>query len=413
MTSNRNISLIHPVMYPGEIRRHYLLQGEIAVFYGFQPKETAKEVNLNMKAFRGFPEMYYDECETFPNCQYNADSLIDKINPYPSNRMTVYSFYLDNDDVQEEEEEQKYDNYNPINSFQPVMIVYCSKGGKREKTQLNDQSSLCEFDTLYFSNEDSINIYEGSAFSQYLLKNETDKYKINLINEDNVNKIYLDLLIFSGDVKLNVNNINQNNVNKYYLSNKIYYTIQISSSNKEIEFEVTGQRSSFYMVEYLLVKQTNSNINIIDSGINYISSVGINTDKSKVFQLNNFKYEFQVPYLVTFYSQNSQFTTKKLSSILGDGISSSDNYAQYIIDSNDKDYDHEYFKFELDITNNDKTKDNSKVYMIYVAGLELSDNFDDWNGRAISLSEGVPHKYIFTKKYPFIYYAYHMSDYSY
>ena len=166
MTSNRNISLIHPVMFPGEIRRHFLLQGEIAVFYGFKPKETANEVNLNVKAFRGFPEMYYDECKTFPNCQYNASSLVDKINPFPSNRMIVYSFYLNDDDALEEEEDKKYDNYNPITSFQPVMIVYCSKGGRMGNTGLNEQSLLCEFDTLYFSDEDSINIYEGSTFSQ-------------------------------------------------------------------------------------------------------------------------------------------------------------------------------------------------------------------------------------------------------
>ena len=68
-------------MIPGEIRRHFLEQGEIAAFYGLKPKETAKELNLNIKGLKGFPEMYFDECNNFPNCQYDINSLEGKINP--------------------------------------------------------------------------------------------------------------------------------------------------------------------------------------------------------------------------------------------------------------------------------------------------------------------------------------------
>ena len=67
---------------------------------------------------------------------------------------------------------------------------------------------------------------------------------------------------------------------------------------------------------------------------------------------------------------------------------------------------------ELDIINTDRTKDESKTYMIYVSILELIEEINFSYRNAITLSEGVPHRYIFTKNHPFIYYVYHMSDYT-
>ena len=409
MTTNRELSLVHPPMIHGEIRRHFLLEGEIAAFYGLKPKETATEVNLNLKALKGFPKMYFDECTNFPNCQYINESLVDKKPLYPSNRMTVYSFYID-------EESIEYKNYNPITSFQPIMIVYCAEGGKKE---FMGESSFCEFDTSYFTNEDRINIYEESTFSQYLLKDESDQYKISLENENHLEKIYLDLILFSGDVDLRVQGRFGRRAHKYYVSNKIYYSIHLGRNNtdKEIEFEVLAKKRSFYMVQYQCVKAHNDsrNLNVIESGINFISSIRISRpeDQKKLFDLINYKSEHKVPYLVTFYSQNSRFYSYR---ILSNGNTEEvvlvDNYGQMIIESNDDDYVNSVFKFGLEITQLDETKDRSKNYVIYISGLELPENVNEWNERVISLSDGVPHRYTFTQKHPFIFYAYHISDYS-
>ena len=48
--------------------------------------------------------------------------------------------------------------------------------------------------------------------------------------------------------------------------------------------------------------------------------------------------------------------------------------------------------------------------MVYVAGLELLKSDLEWNSRSISLSEGVPHRHTFLENYPFISYAYHVSN---
>ena len=57
------------------------------------------------------------------------------------------------------------------------MIVFCTEVGKKE---IFDEDTFCEFEMSYFTNLDTINLYEDIGFSQYLLKGEKDNYKINL-----------------------------------------------------------------------------------------------------------------------------------------------------------------------------------------------------------------------------------------
>ena len=408
MTSNKKISLIHPPMIPGEIHRHYLFEGEIAIFYGLNPKETCEEINSNMKILKGFPEMYYDECEDFPNCKYDEKSLEELYNIFPSNKLATCSFYYE----ELIKENIEFKNYNPISDFQPIMIVYCSKG---EKQTFFGERNICEFDTFYFTNEDSINLYEEGTISQYLLKDEDDKYTINIENENNVDKIYLDLLLFNGEVQLNLEEINQNQFKKFYASNKIYYIISITPNIKEIKFKVIAQKASFYMVQYHLVKTNDDSkyLNKIESGINFISSIQLfsqNEYQKKIYDLiNYYKSENKNPYLISFYSQNSKFNSYRvLSNGQKEPISSLENSGQIILENNLQDE----LKFEIELANQKKEIDESKIYMIYVSVLELIENTNYLYGKAITLSEGVPHRYIFTEKYPSITYAYHISDYA-
>jgi hypothetical protein len=168
------------------------MKNEWAIFYGMKPKDGAGEVNLILKSLKGFPEMYYTDCTTFPACFYTEESIRTLEHPYPSNMITVYSFYM--------EDKPEYKEYNSITSFQPLMIVFCAQGGKKE---IFDEDTFCEFETSYFTNLDTINLYEDIGFSQYLLKGEKDNYKINLYGED-AELIYLDMMLFSGDADLKI-----------------------------------------------------------------------------------------------------------------------------------------------------------------------------------------------------------------
>ena len=151
--SNKHIiynQFIYSPQYPGLIYPHFLLKDEIALFQGMKPKKGATEINFNMKAIFGFPDMLFDNCTTYPNCTYDDNKLRDVIDPHHSNRMSVFSFYL------KDEKE-----ITPISAFQPLMIVKCREGLKI----YTKSSGYCIFETTIFTNKDRLILKETETFS--------------------------------------------------------------------------------------------------------------------------------------------------------------------------------------------------------------------------------------------------------
>ena len=190
-----------------------------------------------------------------------------------------------------------------------------------------------------------------------------------------MDKVYLDLIVFSGDVYFDIDDSIV--ANKYFLSNKIFYSIHVKelrTNLKKLDFMVTAQKNSFYLIQFQFVRSTgdSANRNIIESGVNYVESVyiGENADYFKYVDLLNFK---NGPYLASFYSQNCKFiVSRDLGNDEINFVALNDNYGQVIIDEGDVDYGKSNISFKIDITNDDSTEYNKKLCMIYVTGLELS-----------------------------------------
>ena len=409
-TSENKNQYIFPPQLPGVIYSHFLPKGAIGVFRGMTPKAGAKEINFNVKAIKGFPDMKFDGALDFPEAQYDEDRIVNIRNPHHANRMTVFSFYLD---------DPKYadlKNYNSISSEQPLIIVECLEG----VNAVEQQSLFCEFETSIFSDLDRINLVEKETFSQYLLKDETDLYTINIDSKKELHKIYLDLIVFSGDVNFEVENKEDFvSAHKYYLSNKIFYSITVNEGNTKVNFKVTAHKNSFYIVVYQLVKKgdESKNINEIESGVNYIQSiyVGEDADYMKYVKMTNLKFEQGSPFLMNFYSENCQFIISRVIKKNEDGTTEEeylpmyDSYSQLIIGETDPYYWSSTYTFKVDITADDSSQYNNKTCMMYVTGLELS-NSEEGSERTISVSEGVPQYYTFTKDYPYMKYTYFVSD---
>ena len=408
--SDNKIQYIFPPQLPGVIYSHFLPKGSIGVFRGMTPKKDASEINFNMKAIRGYPDMLFDGALDFPEAEYDNERLVQIRNPHHANRMTVFNFYL-NDPAYKD-----LKGYNSISATQPLIIVQCLEGF----TDAEKNSLFCEFETSIFSNLDHITLIEKETFSQYLLQCETDLYNINLKNEKNLNKVYLDLIVFSGDVYFELENKEiLPNSHKYYLSNKIFYSITITENMEKINFKVYAHKNSFYTVSYKLVRLNDDSkiINEIESGVNFIQSilVGDNADYMKYVKMTNIKYEEGSPFLMNFYSQNCQFLISRVIKRYEDGTTDDeylpmyDSYSQLIINETDTYNWKSDYTFKVDITKDDSSQYNKKLCMLYITGLELS-NSQEGTERTISVSEGVPQYYIFTKEYPYIKYTYFISD---
>ena len=413
-TSNENNNknqYIFPPQLPGVIYNHFLPKGAIAIFRGMTPTKDATEINFNMRSIKGFPDMRFDAALDFPEAEYNAERIINIRNPHHANRMTVFSFYLNDEKTMVD-----FKDYNSISASQPLIVVECLEGQNDEE----QKSLFCEFETSIFSNKDRINLIEKETYSQYLLDGETDLYTINIEHEENLHKIYLDLIVFSGDVNFEVENEESfTSAHKYYLSNKIFYSITVGDTAKKIDFKVTAQKNSFYIVAYQIVIEgdESKNVNEIESGVNFVQSIyiGDDADYMKYVKTSNLKYEQGSDFLINFYSQNCQFVISRTIGTNDDGTPKEeyfpmhDSYSQIIINSTDEYYYSKDYTFRIDITGDDPSQYNKKLCMIYVSGLELS-NSTEGSERTISVSEGVPQYYLFTKEYPYMKYTYFVSD---
>ena len=254
--------------------------------------------------------------------------------------------------------------------------------------------------------------------SQFLLTNESDLYTVDFEGEDNVQKIYLDLLVFSGDVKYKIDNADEDKAaHKYFLASKIFYSIHVKdienkNKGRKIHFSVVAQKNSFYIISYQLVKTGENNLNIRESGTNFVESIAVGEEEAnhKLIYLQNFRSDVGAPFLASFYSKNCEFIISRVDDKekpqiierLGD-------FSQIVIDENDTYYHADKYTFNVSVITHDVSFYDRKVCMIYASGLEL-ENKDTGLQRSISLSEGVPHSFLFSEKYYTISYSYHLSD---
>ena len=393
---------IYPPHLPGVIYTHYLVQGETAIIQGMKPKDGAREMNFNMKARKGFPDMYFDRCLNYPNCQYDKNSKY-TANPHHSNRMTVYSFYL-------KDEEEK--DYTTISSFQPVMVVNCVEGDQKEI----EESRFCQFETSVFSDKDRLYLIEKQTFSQFLLNNEKDFYTITIPPKENIIRVNLDLIIFSGDVDFVVENVK---AEKYFLSNKVFYDIPVDNNLAKIDFNVKALKNSFYLVVFQYVydeyKTGIEHQYYIESGVNYIQSIlsEENSQTHKYFRFQNMRFSLATPFLVNFFSQNCNFnifrTIIENGKEVVDEVPVYDSYSQIVIDIDDPNLFTDKHSFKVDITETDRLKKNC---LLYITGLEIT-NTNVGTEKTISVSDGVTQYFIFSTKYNMIKYSFHASDFNY
>ena len=410
LTSNKYMDfnkMIYPHLFPGLVYSYGLSEGETAIFTGDFTKLSQK-INFNMKLMQGVPHMYFDFCGEYPNCHNGEINLENLISPNHSNKVTLYSFNID----------LLKEDLSPISAFQPLLIINCLKGYSVEK----DTSKICTFDISFFSQKDYILLKESESYSQYLLKEEKNFFTVSYEGYQNINKIYLDLVIFSGDVIFQL----ETNVKaeKYFISNKIFYVITIDNylEPRKINFYVKGEKNSFYMVQYQLIfgEEESKYTNILESGINNIETIDINNKNFKSYKymiFQNFKKYQNFPFLVNFYSQNCKFKVSREINENGEikykEIDLFDDYSQEIINQEDPNYFSDKYIYKIESESDSISEYNKKLCAIYVSGVELNDDLfyspDDID-QGILVTDAIPQIFIFIKNNWIIKYTYHVAN---
>ena len=392
--SESKITLYSPQIY-GELYPRNLKEGQIFLYTGASPNDTVKKISFDMISQYGFPDMYLDLCTNYPLCNYYDDSKIKNIiNPRSINGHSSHKI--------------NFEKKSPMDPNQYVLIVKCLKTEK--------VGGPCGFKTSFNSDIDIVNLKENELFSQYILDGEKDFYKVDYSGEKKIQKIYVDLMIFTGDVIFNIDN-SKYNVKKLYNANKIFYTIDISQSelNKEIQFSVSASRNSYYSISFMFIRENDDSwiTNIIDPGVSYLITIDPEAKVSsgelkpyKMVKFSNLRMSDGIPFLVHFYSLNCKLnvTAKRLDEegkYIFVPIESFDQYYQDIV-LKDKSNVYEYMLY---ISETEPSKYDNKLCMVYASSLELFYN-EELDERQIVISDNEPKQMAFKENYREIEYLY-------
>ena len=348
------IGLYSPQLY-GELYPRRLLVGKEYSYIGVPPNDSSKQISIDMISQFEFPDMFYRLCKNYPICdEFEGEIDARCINGHSTHKI-------------------KYEYKSPMDPNQHIIFVKCLG---------NKAGESCSFKTSFNSDIDKINLKEDEPFSQYILKGEKDLYKIDYSGEKKVKRIYIDLILFTGDVNFNTDS--NLKTKKIYNSNKIFYIIDISeetSENKEIDFNVLASKNSYYTIEYMFIRENDDSwiTNIIEPGLSYLVTIDPNAEDSdgnekplKIVKFTNPRNSDYKQILAQFYSLNCKLnvTSKRIDEegkTYYKEISAFDQYYQDIVDKNVIN-DYEYMLY---VTETDSSNYNNKLCMVYSSSLEL------------------------------------------
>lgn len=396
--SENKINLYSPQII-GEQYPRLLQAGEFFLFTGVSPNDSVKKVSFDMVTQFGFPDLYFDLCKNYPLCDNYNDEEIKKItNPRSINGHSSYK--------------TDFEKRSPMDPNQYVLIVKCVKN--------ENIGGPCGFKTSFNTNIDKVILKENEPFSQYILKGEKDLYKIDYSGEKKIQKIYVDLLVFTGDVIFNTDDT-RFEVKKIFNSNKISYSITINQvdQNKEIIFSVSASKNSYYSINFVFIRENDDSwiTDIIDPGASYLVTIDPEAKDSsgqlkpyKIVKFTNLRMQNGIPFLVHFYSLNCRLnvTAKRIDDqgkTIYVPIESFDKYYQDIV-LKDTSKDNEYI---LHILETDSSNYENKLCMVYASSLELEHN-EILDERQIVISDNEPKQMAFKEKYDEIEYLYPHSD---
>ena len=392
----------------GQLYERNLLRGEKVAYIGLKPEKKYKEINYNIFAREGFPNMTIYDCDNYPLCLYKKETLYNGISPRNIDDFTTYSTYITEDELEN----------NAISKKQKLLVVECNPS-----EQVID--IFCKYDTLIYSNMDEINIFEDNYFNQYLLEEEIDNFKINFARESNIKRVNIEIILYVGDIEIITNSNDENVYNRHHNSNKYVIFIDLGKESENLEdmiFKVKAKKNSYYTVLISFVRDNIDSpiINKINSGLNYLVTIDpINKDKDEnakaIIRTKNDKINELLPFMVNFNSINCELSVYK-KSIINDkenytNIDKFENYAEDIltwVDSDDRYYD-DFYEYKIYVEKEDFSSYNGKLCMLYISSIEINKQHEIYS-RDIVIPDNIQQKIKFIRPIRHISYSYVQVD---
>ena len=373
----------------------------------FVPQSIISErINYNLMAMNGFPQMYVVECDNYPLCSF--DNLEKSIRPRNINRFCSYSF----------DNEKKS---SPISEKQTLFVVKCKTGSKSEhQTDSKYFDLLCGFGTLMYGDDDKIELVEDMFFNQYALKGQEHNYKIKMAKEIKIQKIFIDVMTYIGDVEISIGNDNLP-YSEYFSINKIFISVKVDQYEddlNEIVLNVKAKNNTYYtvLVNFGRSVEDDSLItNQLQTGMSYLVTIDTtkldkhSTANKQVKIKNERSYDF-VNMLVNFYSINCliDVTHRFINEKKEADYEQLYMYEYLSVDvrtPEQENYNEEEFEYRISVAENDYSQYKGKLCKVYVSAIEVTDEHEE-DTRDILIPDDTPQQVMLTKKINHVSYGY-------
>ena len=385
----------YPPQITGEIYRRIIPKGSIAFFSGTKNDNSAKKYDYSLFRRKGYTKMYIGECRNYPDCHYDLSALDNLKSPKETNQMSIFT--------------TDQDKSSAIGNEKFVIVAHCEDDG-------NDNNGYCEFETSIINKQQDIYLVEDEKFSKFVLAQEKGKFIIDLQSGRQIQRLTVDIMIYSGDVTFDCHNkysLNSNlkdeeiliSYDKYYLSNKIYFHINLAQLTAEqIIVNYTAVLNSFFTIQYSIHSYNLDQLEEkVYSGESYlVQIVPTSASKTKNVLLANQFYKYEKPFLANFFELNCEFEVKRGE----ETIEFFDGYAQEILDGKTTGYKSDFYEYSIKINETDLSNYNHKMCMLYVAGYEADTKID----REIMVGENINQQIIFEENFKKIRFLYPHAD---
>ena len=375
-----------PPQLTGEIYRRIIPKGEIVFFSGTKNDHTAQKYDYNLYQRKGLTKMFIGECRNYPKCHYSKSELNNLFFQKSINQMAIWTTYNDKSSA--------------IGNDKYVIVAYCEDDD-------NESNGYCEFETSIVSKGEDIYLVEDENFSKFVVKKEKGRFIVDLLNR-RVMGLYIDIMIYSGDVVFNYNsntklNDDYNSIiyRKYYLSNKVLFKFHLSFQDlDQIIIEYNAETNSFFTIKYRVniynSEELEENVPSGESYLVQIDPTSLSRTKN-VFLLNKF-YKNKNPFLVNFFDLNCKFEVTREN----EKLDFFNGYAQEIIYNSSIGYNSDIYKYTIKINEADLSNYNNKMCMLYISGYEAETKYD----REIIIGENINQKVIFNQNFKKIRFLY-------
>ena len=284
--NTNTIKQTNNVLVTNVIYKHYLMGGQLLYYRKSTFSAFKRELNVNLKAIKGNPEMRFHRCETFPKCKYTDFNLEDMVSPHVINDVSTFVLPYNDSDTQ-------------ITSSQTVMVVGCGIG---EAT-----TEDCEYEISFYNDKQPMPLKPDDKFTQYIVKEETDKYKIT-ITDPKVTHFSINLLSYSGDSFITIANSPHliTTPSQYIVGHRQIIEYKENEDGAllgEYLFDVNTFNNSYYGVYYVILSKGNEVVNTnIPSGEVVLETISTKESQRR-FTLPH-RRMLKKPYIGSFFSIN-------------------------------------------------------------------------------------------------------------